>query len=261
MLGRRLRKLSGPQISVLTLITLLLTQPARAQVSSSSVSVSASGVSQIKPQQMSQATPLMGLVINVQERGAESNRQGAIDTLQERVKVIRRSIEQVGIPASSIQDKTYTVSPSFESQPRFRDFSPAPANASPGSAPAQRLPLQAPIQPLFLNQSLEVRTSAERLPVVMEAAIRAGANNVSVFSSTSQGFVVQPDLPDATLFVNAVKQATQQAQASAQVSAQSAGVKLGGLRSITVQSPSFSYGSSEGAFWRVQVNLVYNIVP
>ncbi len=265
MLSKRFRKLSVPQISVLTLsFVLLFTPPARTQVASPSATISASGVSQIRLQQASQTTPLVGLLINIQERGTESNRQGAIGTLQERVKIIRQSIEQVGIPASSIQVKTYTVSPSFEQQPRFRDAFSAPANASPGSASAQRLPMQAsapPIQPLVLSQSLEVRTSSERLPVAMDAAIRAGANSVSVFSLTSQGFAVQPDLPNATLFVNAVKEATQQAQASAQASAQSTGVKLGGLRSIAVQSPSFSYGSSEGAVWRVQVNLVYSVAP
>ena len=264
MLGKRLRKLSVSQISVLTLsFTLLLTQSARAQVSSFSATVSASGISQIKVQQAGQATPLVGLAINVQERGTESNRQGAINALQERVKVIRQAIEQAGIPAASIQDKTYTVSPFFEPLQRFRDSFPAPANASPSSASAQRLPMQTsvPTQTLLLNQGLEVRTSSDRHPIVMEAAIRAGANSVNVFSSTSQGFAVQPDLPDAALFVNAVKQATQQAQASAQASAQSTGVKLGGLRSITVQSPSFSYGSLEGAVWRVQVNLVYSSAP
>jgi uncharacterized protein YggE len=237
---------------------------AQVSVSTSPTTIAVTGTSQIRVTRSPQmASPSQVLIsIGVQARSTETDRLLALKALQEKVVAVQQAIVQTGVPAANIQVRSYNVFSPSEGI-RYPMVSSSASTREGNTSPVPARPILPPPPPAFiLSQNLEVRASVDRLNAITQAAIGAGASSVNITSNPfSQSPTTQPDLPDTTAYAEAVRKATEQAQTAAQASAQGSGLKLGSVRSISVQSPAYSFNSPEGGYWRIQVNVVYNVAP
>jgi outer membrane protein OmpA-like peptidoglycan-associated protein len=180
--------------------------------------------------------------------------------LQEKVAAVQQAIIQTGVPVANIQVRSYSIfSPNEGIRYQLLPPSAPTRDSNTSSNPARPVP---PPPAFTLSQNLDVRAPTDRINAITQAAVGAGASSVNITSNPfSPQPSTQPDLPDTTVYAEAVRKATEQAQAAAQATAQGSGLRLGSVRSISVQSPSYSFNSLEGGYWRIQVNVVYNVAP
>lgn len=206
--------------------------------------ISATGVGQVG---VAAGPQVNTLNVGVHQQ-VDGDPEGAVQSVQQAMEKVRAAlIEQLKLPDSAVQVMNYNI------YPTYGPMAPQPVSSG---VPAPDVPT---VQGYNIDENLQVDiTGPEQLAKAMKIAIAAGATSVN--SYTRGG----PDaaMPDAAAIAPAVAQATAQAKALAQASADAAGLKLGKIRSVSVQPPMPWYNGGPGASgWRVNVTVTYDIAP
>jgi uncharacterized protein YggE len=227
--------------------------PAGADDDPTAPGVSAVGVGQV---QAAVSDAGFSLSVGVQEQSSGNDVQAAVKAAQDKIAAIQAAIEDAGVPAGRIVMTGFNIGPSYPPYPV-----PVAKDSAAGSAPSI-----APTPPdipggsgYMVNANLQVETdSPEQLAAAMQAAIGAGATSVSTFG---KGGPQEPP-PSPDVLKPTIQQATEQAKAMAQASADAAGLKLGDVRSLSVQPPMaiFTGPTPSASYWQVQVKVTYDIV-
>ena len=232
--------------------------------------LSATGVGQVPGANVAQTGG--ALMLSIEERASGTDVQTAAKKVQDRIAKIRSAMAAAGIPDSAITTQGFNIGPQYGyPYPLPAVMDPAAGGGSVGPdgvttpAPAP-VPSVRPIMPptpsgYSVNAQLMVETtSPEQLATAMRVAIDNGATNVNSFTKGGLG---NPTPPAAAAVAPAIKQATEQAKVMAQASAEAAGVKLGGIHSVSVLPPTPSYGGGPGPMpsvaWQVHVKVTYHL--
>ena len=255
----------------------LLPSRVDAQTPDTTVSVastlSATGVGQVPGANVAQTGG--ALMLSIEERAPGTDVQTAVKKVQDRIAKIRSAMGAAGIPDSAITTQGFNVGPQYGYPypiPAADGASSGGASVGPEGAVAPAMPAMPPstsVRPIMpptpsgymVNAQLMVdTTSPEQLATAMRVAIENGATNVNSFTKGGPG---NPTPPAAAALAPAIKQATEQAKVMAQASAEAAGVKLGGIHSVSVLTPTPSYGGGPGPMpnvaWQVQVKVTYHL--
>lgn len=216
------------------------------------------------------------LMMSIEERTSGKDVQGVVKTVQDRIAKMRAALVAAGVADTSIHLQGFNVGPNYGYAYAVPAIDPAAGGAT-GAMPPTAVdggtsgmggaptPSVLPVRPVpaptptgyVVNAQLTVDTSGpELLAAAMRVAIDNGATNVNSYSKG----VGNPIPPDSSKLAPAIKQATTQAKVMAQASAEAAGVTLGNISSITVLTPTPSYGGPGPIMsWQVQVRVTYAI--
>jgi uncharacterized protein YggE len=195
------------------------------------------------------------LSVGVQQQSSGDDLQAAVQSAQDKVAAIQAAIEGAGVPADKIVMTGFNIGPSYPPYPI-----PVAKDSAAGSAPSiePSPPDMQGSDGYMVSANLQVDAdSPEQLAAAMQAAIGAGATSVSTYG---KGGPQEPP-PNPDVLKPAIQQATEQAKAMAQASADAAGLKLGAIRSVSVQPPMaiFTGPSPSASYWQVQVKVTYDI--
>lgn len=183
------------------------------------------------------------LTVGVEVRTDGSDIPGAFKEVDAKIAAVRAALARVGVPDSAVRLQHFNIYPQY-GPPPMKESAPVPPTKV--------------LTGYLVSETLQVEASGrDQLATAMAAAIAAGATSVNTFvPDNPQG---QP--PDTDALAAAVAQATGQAKALAQAAAQAAGVRLGRLRSLTVEAPSpfGAFGPELFPRWRVQVAVTYDV--
>jgi uncharacterized protein YggE len=136
----------------------------------------------------------------------------ALKSNNEKVKLVTQALQRIGLTAKEIQTGSFTVSP---------QYTPSPHNPPPEWHPA--------IVGYEVRNTLSIHTNRlDLVGALIEAASKNGANLIQNIAFSLE------NTQDAE--AEAIQQAIQHAQVYANVSAKAAGIALGNVRTLDVNS-------------------------
>ena len=184
------------------------------------------------------------LYIGVQATADAAGIQKAADDLLARLNAIKAALVAAGVPAEGIRMTGFNVNP---------NFGPYKPGASPieGGQPAQ-------VTSLNVNGGLSADVPSIRLLLAaMNAATSHGASTVNA-NAGKGGAPYGTIQPSAADLAKATQAALANARSTADALAAASGKKLGGIRSISSQTPMMGCCPPNSG-WTVQVTVTFDI--